>query len=52
LQLAEELWDSAADDKIPVPAEHKKLIRSRRAAFERGEMPVMTMEEFKLSLKL
>ena len=51
MQIAEELWDSAADDKLPVPPEHKKLIHSRRAAFDRGEMPVLTMSELKKSLR-
>jgi putative addiction module component (TIGR02574 family) len=51
LQIAEELWDSAVDDKIPVPVEHKKLVRSRRAAYERGEMPTVTMSELKRSVR-
>jgi len=51
LQIAEELWDSAVDDKLPVPVEHKKLVRSRRAAYESGEMSTMSMEELKKSLR-
>lgn len=51
LLIAEELWDSAMDDSLPVPGEHKKLIRSRRAAYERGALPVVTMEELKKSLR-
>ena len=34
LKIAEELWDSAAGDDLPVPATHKKLIRDRRAAYQ------------------
>jgi putative addiction module component (TIGR02574 family) len=45
LKIAEELWDSAADDALPVPAGHKTLLRSRRAACERGELKTLTMEE-------
>jgi putative addiction module component (TIGR02574 family) len=51
LQVAEELWDSAASDALPVPASHKQLLRSRRAAYERGEMWTLTMEELKKSIR-
>jgi len=43
--------DSAASDVLPVPASHKQLIRSRRAAYERGEMRTLTMEELKKSIR-
>jgi putative addiction module component (TIGR02574 family) len=51
MQVAEELWDSAASDVLPVPAGHKRLIRSRRAAYERGEMGTMTVGELKKSIR-
>jgi putative addiction module component (TIGR02574 family) len=51
LKIAEELWDSAAGDDLPVPATHKKLIRARRAAYERGEVKTLTMAELKKSIR-
>jgi putative addiction module component (TIGR02574 family) len=48
--LAEALWDSAARDSLPVPASHKRLIRSRRAAYERGEVATLTMAELRKSI--
>ena len=45
LNLAEQLWDSAVTDALPVPESHKKLIRSRRQAYERGKVAVITIEE-------
>ena len=51
LKIAEELWDSAASNALPVPASHKTLIRSRRAAFERGELATVTMDELRRSIR-
>jgi len=51
LSLAEALWDSAVSDALPVPATHKRLIRSRRAAYERGELATLTMDELRKSLR-
>jgi hypothetical protein len=48
--LAETLWDSAAGDSLPVPASHQRLIRSRRAAYERGEVATLTMAELRKSI--
>jgi hypothetical protein len=39
--------DSAASDALPVPVSHKQLMQTRRAAYERGEMRTLTMEERK-----
>ncbi|MDO8539970.1 MAG: addiction module protein [Opitutaceae bacterium] len=50
LKIAEELWDSAVSDDLPVPASHKKLIRDRRAAYTRGELKTLTMDELKKSI--
>jgi putative addiction module component (TIGR02574 family) len=50
LSLAETLWDSAAGDSLPVPASHQRLIRSRRAAYERGEVATLTMAELRKSI--
>ncbi len=51
LRIAEELWDSAASDAMPVPESHKSLIRSRRAAYERGEVKTITMSELARSIR-
>jgi putative addiction module component (TIGR02574 family) len=51
LKIAEELWDSAASNALPVPASHKTLIRTRRAAFDRGELGTVTMEELRRSIR-
>jgi putative addiction module component (TIGR02574 family) len=51
LRIAEELWDSAANDDLPVPPSHKKLIRERRAAYERGELTTLTMAELKKGIR-
>ena len=51
LKIAEELWDSAASNTLAVPASHKPLIRSRRAAFERGELATVTIDELRRSIR-
>jgi hypothetical protein len=51
LKIAEELWDSAVDDDLPVPASHTKLLRDRRAAYERGELRMVNMAELKKSIR-
>ena len=50
MSLAQELWDSAASDTLPVPESHKKLIRSRRAAYVNGRMGTLTMGELAKSI--
>jgi putative addiction module component (TIGR02574 family) len=50
LKIAEELWDSAASDALPVPESHKKLIRSRRDAYEQGTVGTLTMPELARSI--
>lgn len=51
LKIAEELFDSAITDTLPVPASHQTLIRNRRAAYERGETKTITMAELKRSIR-
>jgi putative addiction module component (TIGR02574 family) len=51
LKIAEELWDSAVGDDLPVPASHRKLMRDRRAAYEHGESKTVTMAELKKSIR-
>lgn len=51
LKIAEELWDSAATEALPVPASHKTLLRSRREAYARGSLKTMTMAELKKSIR-
>lgn len=51
LKLAEQLWDSAANDALIVPAKHKELLRSRRKAYKQGQAKVLTMDELKKSIR-
>ncbi len=51
LKLAEQLWDSAATETLPVPASHKRLIQTRRNAYEAGEVATLTMTELKKSIR-
>ncbi len=51
LQIAEELWDSAANDALPVPASHKKLVRGRRADYQRGAVKTLTMEQLARTIR-
>ena len=51
LKIAEELWDSAISDKLPVPARHKSLIRARREAYSLGKTSTLTMAELKKSIR-
>lgn len=51
LKIAEELWDSAATEALPVPSSHKTLLRSRREAYARGSLKTMTMAELKKSIR-
>lgn len=51
MKIAEELWDSAVNNALPVPASHRKLVRSRRAAYERGEVATLTMSQLAKSVR-
>ena len=51
LSIAEQLWDSAANDRLPVPDSHKNLIRSRREAYERGEIKTVSIGELAKSIR-
>ena len=51
LKLAEQLWDSAAKESLPVPASHKQIIRTRRKAYEAGKVAILTMTELKKSIR-
>lgn len=51
MKIAEELWDSAVNNALPVPASHRKVIRSRRAAYERGEVATLTMAQLAKSVR-
>ncbi|RXK56784.1 hypothetical protein ESB00_13210 [Oleiharenicola lentus] len=51
LKLAEQLWDSAATESMAVPAGHKRLIQSRRKAYQQGQIATLTMDELKKSIK-
>jgi putative addiction module component (TIGR02574 family) len=51
LKLAEQLWDSAATDSMAVPASHKRLLQSRRKAYQQGQIATLTMDALKKSIK-
>ena len=51
LQLAEQLWDSAASSSLVVPASHKRLIRSRRNSYDQGQIATLTMDELNKSIR-
>ena len=51
LKIAEELWDSAVEESVPVPSSHKVLLRERRVSYLRGEAKVLTMPELKRSIR-
>ena len=51
LKLAEQLWDSAANDSLPVPASQKPLLDSRRKAYAQGKIATLTMDELKKSIR-
>ena len=51
LKLAEQLWDSAANDALSVPASHKHAIASRRKAYAQGKVATLTMDELKKSIQ-
>lgn len=51
LKIAEQLWDSAISDELPVPVSHKSLLRSRRAAYAVGKMGTLTMADLKKSIR-
>jgi putative addiction module component (TIGR02574 family) len=50
MNLAQELWDSASSDPLPVPESQKKLIHSRRAAYENGRIRTPTMGKLAKSI--
>ncbi|MBI3884865.1 MAG: addiction module protein [Opitutae bacterium] len=49
--MAEQLWDSAASDSLPVPERHKRPLRSRRKAYEAGKVATLSMVELKKSIQ-
>ena len=51
LKLAEQLWDSVATDSLAVPVSHKRLIHSRRKAYEQGQIATLTMDELKKTIR-
>lgn len=38
MKLAEELWFSGVDDKLPVSSAHKKILDERWTAYQNGTM--------------
>ncbi|MGH8017364.1 MAG: addiction module protein [Opitutaceae bacterium] len=51
LKIAAELWDSAVGDDLAVPESHRKLLRTRRAAYEAGEIKTITLDELQKSIR-
>ena len=51
LNLAEQLWDSAASASLTVPASHKQLISARRKSHAQGQIATLTMDELKKSIR-
>ncbi len=51
MKIAEELWDSAANDTLPVPESHKKIVRARRVAYERGELKTLTVAQLAKAIR-
>jgi len=46
LAIAERLWLSVADEeKLPVPDEHKRVLRKRLADYRAGRSKVITHED-------
>ena len=51
LKIAEELWDSAVSDDLPVPASHKALIRQRCEAYAKGDLKIVTTGKLKQAIR-
>lgn len=52
LEIAESLWLSVADEeKMPVPAAHKKVLDERLAAYRSGRSKPISHEELMRRLK-
>ncbi len=52
LAIAERLWLSVADEeKMPVPEEHKRILRKRLVDYRAGRSKVVSHEEMMRRLK-
>ena len=46
LKIAAELWDSVADEnKLPVPASHRRIVRQRMSDYKAGKTKAISHEE-------
>ena len=53
LKLAEELWfEGVSDETLAVPAWHKEILSERMAAYKRGALKTISMDELKRRLRL
>ena len=53
LKLAEELWfEGVSDETLAVPAWHKQTLSERMAAFKKGTITTISMDELKRRLRL
>ena len=50
MKLADELWQAGVSDEMPVPAEQKKMLDSRWAAYRAGKIKRISMEEMERRL--
>ena len=53
LKLAEELWfEGVSDETLAVPAWHKEILSERMAAYKKGTLNTISMDELKRRLRL
>jgi putative addiction module component (TIGR02574 family) len=50
LELAEELWCAAIDDRAPVSAKHRALLDSRWRAYQSGSVERISLDELERRL--
>jgi putative addiction module component (TIGR02574 family) len=52
LEIAEQLWLSVADEReLPVPAEHKQLLKKRLADYRAGKLKTLSHAELMRRVK-
>jgi len=50
LKLAEELWFTGVDDKLPVSADHRKILDERWHAYQSGSVRRIALSELERRL--
>jgi putative addiction module component (TIGR02574 family) len=51
LEIAESLWLSVADDQMPVPSGHKKILETRLADYRSGRSKPISHDELMRRLR-